>query len=158
MESWNIVFTGPRELDFRREPVSRVGPRQILVRTRKTLMSLGTELICYERRFEPGTHWDRWVKYPFYPGYSNAGVVEAAGEEVTAVRVGDRVATRAQHRQFALADPARAVKIPDAVSDEEATWFGLASIVQNGIRRAEQELGDAVAGVGVGRLGQLVTQ
>jgi threonine dehydrogenase-like Zn-dependent dehydrogenase len=119
---------------------------------------MGTELICYERRFEPDTHWDRWVKYPFYPGYSNSGVVEAAGPEVTEVAVGDRVASRAHHRQIYVADTARMLRIPDGVSDEDATWFGLANIVQNGVRRAEHELGDAVAVVGLGPLGQLVTQ
>lgn len=158
MDSWNIVFTGQRQLDFRREPVPEIGPAQILVRTRKTLISTGTELICYERRFEPGTHWDRWVRYPFYPGYGNAGVVEAAGPEVTGVEIGDRVAVRANHRQYFVANTTRLVKIPDGVSDEEATWFGLACIVQNGVRRAEHALGDAVVVIGLGPLGQLVTQ
>lgn len=157
-QSLNIVFTGRRELEVRREPVPAPGPNQVRVRTRKSLISIGTELICFERRFEPGTHWDRWVQYPFYPGYSNAGVVDAVGENVTGLQVGDRVASRAHHRQWALADASRALKIPDGVSDEEATWFGLANIVQNGVRRAEHELGDAVVIVGLGPLGQLVTQ
>jgi 2-desacetyl-2-hydroxyethyl bacteriochlorophyllide A dehydrogenase len=158
MNSLNILFTGQRELEIRREPLPEVGPTQILVRSRKSLISLGTELICYERRFEPGTHWDRWVKYPFYPGYSNAGVVDAVGSEVSALKAGDRVALRANHRQFFVTEAARALRIPDSVTDEEATWFGLAGIVQNGVRRAEHELGDAVAIVGMGPLGQLVSQ
>lgn len=158
MQSRNIVFTGARSVELRAEPAAEPGSTQVRVRTRKSLISTGTELICYERRFEPGTHWDRWVQYPFYPGYSNAGVVEAVGEEVTTLQVGDRVATRAAHREYFVAEAARALKIPDAVPDEDATWFGLACIVQNGIRRAEHELGDAVAVVGLGPLGQLVTQ
>jgi threonine dehydrogenase-like Zn-dependent dehydrogenase len=48
--------------------------------------------------------------------------------------------------------------VPDAVSDEEATWLGLVSIVQNGVRRAQHEMGDRVVVVGLGLLGQLVVQ
>jgi len=156
--SWNVVFTGAGQAEVRQEPIGEPGPRQVRIRTRQSLLSMGTELICYERRFEPGTGWERWVKYPFYPGYSNAGVVDAVGSEVTHLAPGDRVASRAQHRQIALVDAARALAIPEGVSDEEATWFGLANIVQNGVRRAEHELGDAVVVVGAGPLGQLVTQ
>ena len=158
MESLNIVFTGARQLELRRQPVPELASNQVRVRTRKSLISMGTELICYERRFEPGTHWEQWVKYPFHTGYSNAGVVEEVGADVTDVAVGDRVASRAQHRQIYVADTSRMLRIPDGISDEDATWFGLGNIVQNGVRRAEHELGDAVAVVGLGPLGQLVTQ
>ena len=158
MNSTSIVFTGRRQLEILSEPIPQVGPQQVRVRTQKSLISTGTELICYERRFEPGTHWDRWVQYPFRPGYSNAGIVEAAGSEVTALKVGDRIAVRAAHRQHFVTDASRALPIPDGISDDEATWFGLAGIVQNGIRRGEHELGDAIAVIGLGPLGQLVTQ
>jgi threonine dehydrogenase-like Zn-dependent dehydrogenase len=68
------------------------------------------------------------------------------------------VASRRPHRQFVTVNAASALKIPEGVSDEEATWFGLSGIVQNGVRRAEHELGDAVVVIGLGILGQLVTQ
>jgi 2-desacetyl-2-hydroxyethyl bacteriochlorophyllide A dehydrogenase len=158
MESLNIVFTDKDIVEVRHEPVREMGRGQILVQTQRTLISTGTECICLQRKFEPGTHWHGWVKYPFYPGYSNAGRVLAVGEGVENFQPGDRVATRAPHFQYYVADAARALKIPDGVSDEEATWFGIASIVQNGVRRAEHELGDAVVVIGLGILGQLVAQ
>jgi 2-desacetyl-2-hydroxyethyl bacteriochlorophyllide A dehydrogenase len=157
-DSLNLLFTGPAQVELARQPVSPPGPGQALVETRRTLISTGTELICFHRRFEPGSHWDRWVQYPFSPGYSSAGVVREVGEGIEELRPGDRVATRSPHRQFVTVNAARALKIPDGVSDEEAIWFGLSGIVQNGVRRAEHELGDAVVVVGLGILGQLVAQ
>lgn len=157
-ESLNIVFTGKEQVEVRRQPVPDLEPDQILVESSCTLISTGTESICYSRNFEADTHWARWVKYPFYPGYSNAGRVRAVGEAVTPFAEGDRVAARAPHCQYAAVSAHRAIKIPDGISSEEATWFGLANIVQNGVRRAAHELGDTVVVIGLGLLGQLVTQ
>jgi 2-desacetyl-2-hydroxyethyl bacteriochlorophyllide A dehydrogenase len=158
MESLNIVFTGPSQVELRYEPVREPGPGEVLVENRSTLISTGTESICFRRNFAPGTYWESWVKYPFYPGYGSAGRVLAVGEGVTAFAPGDRIASRAQHRQYAITSVGRAVRIPDALSDEEAAWIGLAAIVQTGVRRAEHELGDAVVVIGMGLLGQLVAQ
>lgn len=158
MESLNVFFTGEGQVELRRQPVCPPGPGQALIRTRRTLISTGTELISLHRRFEAASHWDRWVQYPFSPGYSNAGVVQEVGEGVETLQPGDRVATRSPHRQYVTVNAGSALKIPDRISDEEATWFGLAGIVQNGVRRAEHELGDAVVVVGLGILGQLVVQ
>jgi threonine dehydrogenase-like Zn-dependent dehydrogenase len=72
--------------------------------------------------------------------------------------VGDRVACRAGHRQKFNIAAESALQIPNGVSDEEAAWFGLAKITQVGVRRAQHQLGDAVVVIGLGLLGQLVTQ
>jgi 2-desacetyl-2-hydroxyethyl bacteriochlorophyllide A dehydrogenase len=157
-QPWNIVFTGREAVEFRREALGEPGPPQVLVATQRSLISMGTELICFQRRFAAGTHWDQWVKYPFHPGYSNIGRVLALGSEAQGIQVGDRVATRAGHRQYFLTEASRAFPVPEAIGDEEATWFGLAGIVQNAVRRAEHDLGDAVVVIGLGPLGQLAVQ
>lgn len=158
MDSLNIIFTGENELEVRREPLAPLQSGQVLVEGSKSLISTGTECICLARNFAPGTHWDNWVKYPFHPGYSHTGRVVEVGEGVEGVRVGDRVAARFAHRQFFTMSAHDVLLLPDGVSDEEGAWFALASIVQNGIRRAQLELGDVVVVIGLGLLGQLVVQ
>jgi 2-desacetyl-2-hydroxyethyl bacteriochlorophyllide A dehydrogenase len=159
MESLNILFTGQNEVEVRSETVREIGPEEVLVRSHKSLISTGTEGICLGRLFESGTHWDSWVKYPFYTGYSVIGHVMAVGSNVTDFREGERVAARSHHRQYNLVPTNRLHHLPDSIDNEEAAaWFGLASIVQNGVRRAEHALGDTVAIVGAGPLGQLVVQ
>lgn len=158
MKSLNVVFTAKDKVEVLQEPVPELKSGQVLVQTQRSLISTGTECICLQSNFAPGTHWHSWVKYPFNPGYSNAGRVVQVAEDVTHLQPGDRVATRAYHHQYVVADAARAVKVPDEVSDEDATWFGLANIVQIGVRRAEHELGDAVVIIGLGLLGQLAVQ
>src|ERR687884_322753 len=92
MESLNLYFIGPGQVELERQPVRPPGPGQVLIETRRTLISTGTELIALHRRFEPGSHWDRWVQYPFSPGYSSAGIVREVGEGVENLKPGDRVA------------------------------------------------------------------
>jgi 2-desacetyl-2-hydroxyethyl bacteriochlorophyllide A dehydrogenase len=158
MQSWNVVFAEKNKVEVRREPVPELKPGQMLVETQQSLISTGTECIVMQGNFAPGTHWHDWAKYPFYPGYSNVGRVVEVGDEVTDFQPGDRVATRSGHRQYIVTDPQQARRIPDGVSDEDATWFGLANIVQIGVRRAEHELGDTVVVIGLGLLGQLAVQ
>lgn len=158
MKNTAIAFTGANQVELHDLAVPSPAAGEVLIETRRTLISTGTELTCLTRRFEPGSHWDGWVKYPFYPGYSSAGVVVKTGPDAARFKAGDRVACRTAHQRFVVAREADLVAIPDAVSDDEAIWFGIACIVQNGIRRAEHELGDAVVIIGLGLLGQLAVQ
>lgn len=153
-----IAFTGANQVELHDLPVPEPAADEVLIESRRTLISTGTELTCLGRRFEPGSHWDQWVKYPFYTGYSNAGVVVKTGSAVTRFKPGDRVASRTGHRRFVVARENELVAIPAGVSDDEAVWFGIACIVQNGIRRAEHTLGDNVVVIGLGLLGQLAVQ
>ncbi|MEA3346430.1 MAG: alcohol dehydrogenase catalytic domain-containing protein, partial [Chloroflexota bacterium] len=121
MKSTTIVFTGPRQVDLTEIEVPEPGPGEFTIQTLVSLMSMGTELICYRGEFEPGTHWHSWVKYPFYPGYSCVGRVIEVGEQVTDFHEGDRVFCNVSHRQYANISGA-AVKVPDEISDEEASW------------------------------------
>ena len=156
-----ILFTGQDQVEIAHETISAPAPHEIQVRTRKSLISTGTECIVLGRKYAPGSHWDNWVKSQldgFAPGYLNAGEVVALGAGVEGFQIGDRVACRAGHRQLFNVAAARALPIPNGVSDEEAAWFGLAKITQIGVRRANHKLGDAVVLIGLGLLGQLVTQ
>lgn len=62
------------------------------------------------------------VKLPFVPGSEGAGVVEAVGEGVTNVSVGDRVAYLGSgtYSTHYTGPAATMVKLPDAVSEEDA--------------------------------------
>jgi 2-desacetyl-2-hydroxyethyl bacteriochlorophyllide A dehydrogenase len=171
----SIVFTGERKLEIIQEPVPRPGPGQVLVETLRTLISTGTESTVYTRNFAPGTHWDNWVKYPFRPGYLHVGRVAALGDGVSGWKLGDRVASRSPHSSHVVVDvdggsagnrpeagdctpTNRGLRVPDGVSDAAAAWMGMGKIVQVGVRTARHELGEVVAVVGMGILGQLVTQ
>ena len=157
MKSTNIVLTGKQQVELRDEPVPELPPDGVAVRTRVSLISSGTETICYRGESDPGSHWHHWVRYPFYLGYSNVGVIEQIGAAVSGFAAGERVFTTANHHQVAVAR-GTPVRIPDAVTDESAAWSKLATIAQTGVRRAQLAMGATVAIIGLGPLGQLLSQ
>ena len=135
-------------MELRTEPVPKLPADGVAVRTRVSLISSGTETICYRGESDPGTHWHQWVQYPFHPGYSNVGVVEQTGEAVSGFAPGERVFTNSHHHQVAIAVGVP-VKIPDAVGDDSAAWSKLATIAQTGVRRAQLAMGATVVIIGL---------
>jgi predicted dehydrogenase/threonine dehydrogenase-like Zn-dependent dehydrogenase len=100
---------------------------------------------------------------PSAPGYSSAGTVIAVGEGVTDIDVGDRVACagagHAVHAEFACVPRLLIAKIPsDSVSLEDAAFTTLGAVALHGVRNADAKLGDVVAVIGLGLLGQLTAQ
>jgi predicted dehydrogenase/threonine dehydrogenase-like Zn-dependent dehydrogenase len=95
-------------------------------------------------------------------GCSSAGVVIAAGKNITDINVGDRVACaggeKANHAEVVAVPRNLVALIPEAVSFEEAAFTTLGAIAMHGIRRAERQFGETVAILGVGLLGQLAVQ
>jgi 2-desacetyl-2-hydroxyethyl bacteriochlorophyllide A dehydrogenase len=154
-QSRRLVFPAKQQVLIENFDPGKPGRDQVLLRTQLSLMSTGTENIVFNRLFDPGTHWDNWVKYPFYPGYTSVGVVEAVGEGVTALKAGDRVAFRQGHRSHAVENAANCYPIPDGLPFEHAAWFALAKIAFVGARAADYRLGDSVMIIGAGPIGQM---
>jgi 2-desacetyl-2-hydroxyethyl bacteriochlorophyllide A dehydrogenase len=158
MQSLNILFTAPGAVELRSEAVPPLRAGEILCEAVVSLISIGTETACLRGVFEPGTMWADWVRYPFHPGYSMTARVLEVGAGVTGLRPGDRVAVSGNHRQRFTSPASEAYLLPDAISDEEGTWMLLACTTQLAVRRAALQLGERVAVVGLGLLGQLVVQ
>ena len=96
-------------------------------------------------------------------GYSSAGTVVAVGEGVADINPGDRVACagagHAVHAEFACVPRLLIARIPsEAVSFDEAAFTTLGAVALHGVRIADVKLGDVVAVIGLGLLGQLMVQ
>ncbi len=95
-------------------------------------------------------------------GYSCAGTVLEVGKEANRFSVGDHVACAGQnyasHAEMVYVPKHLCAKIPDGVGFEEASFVTLGAIALQGIRQTEPRLGDRVAVIGLGLLGQLTVQ
>jgi predicted dehydrogenase/threonine dehydrogenase-like Zn-dependent dehydrogenase len=96
-------------------------------------------------------------------GYSSAGSVVTVGEGIADINPGDRVACagagHAVHAEFTCVPRLLVARIPsDTVSFDEAAFTTLGAVALHGVRNAEAKLGDVVAVIGLGLLGQLTVQ
>lgn len=155
-----VVFTGLGRVQLVEEPVAAPGPGELLVKTRRTMISIGTELAALAGPSWIGIDGGEEPRFPTTAGYSNAGVVAAVGKGVSGWNVGDRVASGVPHSSYGTlrAEGGVAVRIPDGVSDEAATFLNLATTVLNGCRVGEPGVGEDAVVIGLGILGQLLVQ
>ena len=102
------------------------------------------------------------INDPKPTGYSAAGIVLEVGEEIKDLKQGDRVACAgagiANHAEFIAVPRNLLAKIPGQLSFEAASTATLGSIALQGVRRADPDLGEFVAVIGLGILGQLTAQ
>jgi NADPH2:quinone reductase len=113
-------YGGPEVLKLAERPVPVPGPGQALVK----VAAAGVNFIDIYQRLG-------WYKVPLpaIPGNEGAGVVEAVGEGVTEVAVGDRVAWlggAACYAEYALVPADKLAPLPEALSFE----LGAAAMVQ----------------------------
>jgi NADPH:quinone reductase len=121
---------GPEELHWEEYDLPAAGPGQALIR--QTAVGLNFIDVYQRTGLYPQT-------MPFIPGSEGAGVVEAVGEGVTVVAVGDRVAyagSPGAYAQRRLIPADRLVKLPDSIDDRTAAAMMLQGMtVQYLIRR-----------------------
>jgi NADPH2:quinone reductase len=107
---------GPEQLKFEEVEVGAPGPGQ--VRLRQTAVGLNFIDVYFRTGLYPAP------STPFTPGLEGAGVVEAVGEGVSEVTVGQRVAYAAPplgaYAEQRLMAADRLVPLADEVSDEQA--------------------------------------
>jgi predicted dehydrogenase len=99
---------------------------------------------------------------PMALGYSCAGTVIEMGSDISDIQIGDRVACAgggyAVHAEVVAAPRNLVAKIPDGVDFESAAFSTLGAIALQGLRLADVKLGEVVAVIGLGLLGQLAVQ
>ena len=95
-------------------------------------------------------------------GYSAAGVVMSVGARVRGFAPGDRVACgggdHAVHAGVVSVPGNLCVGLPDAVPFEAGAFATVASVAMHGVRQADVRIGEGVAVIGLGLVGQLTGQ
>jgi len=128
-------------------------PDFLLVETKHSLISPGTELACLA-----GSETS-WFRFPQQLGYCAVGEVLAVGVEVSECKVGDVVLTLSPHASHARVhrEQIRA-KVPAEADSKLAVFAHLAFVSMTALRVSSAELGDRVAVIGQGLIGNLAAQ
>ena len=95
---------------------------------------------------------------PIPMGYCNVGVVRDCGQGAEGLNIGDRVVSNGAHADIVSVPRNLCASIPSNVSDDAASFTGVAIIGLQGLRLAEPTLGEAFVVTGVGLIGLLTVQ
>ena len=166
-------------------PAPQIRNGQVLIKTTRTLVSLGTERMLVEfgkasllqkARQQPDkvkmvldkikadglmptleTVFNK-LEQPLPLGYCNVGRVIGLGKGVTGFKVGDRVASNGQHAEFVSIPQNLVAHIPDNVTDEEATFTVIGAIGLQGMRLVNPSYGETIVVIGLGLIGLITAQ
>lgn len=97
-----IVFPKAGEAVLEETEIPGLGEDQILIRTRVSMISTGTELTAFCGEFPADSTWAKFFHCPYYPGYNNIGDVVAVGSERNRHMLGQRVATNGNHAAYVI--------------------------------------------------------
>ena len=98
------------------------------------------------------------LEQPLPLGYCNVGRIIAIGEGVSEFSVGDRVASNGHHAEIVSVPQNLVAKIPDNVTDEDATFTVIGAIGLQGIRLLKPQLGETIVVIGLGLIGLITCQ
>lgn len=155
-----IVIKKPYHVKIEDVEIPSLGPNDVLVKTKVSGISSGTEMTLYRGTFPnlKTKKWNYWTDYPIYPGYEAAGVVVKIGRDVQNFSEGDRVVGFGPHAEYAKLSVNELTKIPDGVGFQESTLSVLGSVTMHAIRRANMEYRNTVTILGAGVVGILAMQ
>ncbi len=181
-----VIRRGLKEIIVDEVADSMVSSNHVLVRPFYSLISAGTETadihtdsIVKEVADNPSHLQTVWnvmkktdpvstfnevrAKFSDYAvlGYSGAGVIVEKDAKVTDLKIGQRVAYGGEgtgHGESINVGRNLIARVPDNVTFQEACFTTLGAIAMNSVRLAEINIGDVVAVIGLGLVGQLAAQ
>jgi bacteriochlorophyllide a dehydrogenase len=160
-----VVFAEAGRLDFRPVTLREATADEVVVDTRFSSISAGTERLLFDGRLPAIPH----LRYPLIPGYEAVGVVLNVGAEVTDVRPGDEVfvggsmcftdvAAAFGGQASRLIKKAAQVVPLHGIPLAQAPLLALAATSLHGVRRLGDLRGKRVGVVGMGAIGQFAAR
>ncbi len=149
---------GRHRIEIEEVPVPEPGPGEVRVKAACSLISRGSEL---------GARYTReHAVSPDIMGYSMAGTVDALGEGIDHLEIGDRVVALAPHAQYVVR-PARLVNpreqtivmpMPEELSFDSAPYYPLTAGAVTWVEVEDIGPQDTVVVLGQGLVGNLILQ
>ncbi len=173
------------EIEVAEVPAPVVKPGHLLIQTRCSLISSGTErmLVTFAKSGLLGKARQQPEKLkqvidkiktdgllptvhsvfarldePLPLGYCNCGTVIGVGTDIEGFNVGERVISNGPHAEIVCMPKNLCEKVPDDVDDEQAAFTVLASIGLQGIRLIKPTFGETIVVFGLGLIGLISVQ
>jgi 2-desacetyl-2-hydroxyethyl bacteriochlorophyllide A dehydrogenase len=160
-----LAFTGPRRVALVDDECGPPPAGHVLVRTRVSAISAGTELLVYRGDLPSGRPVDETLPalggtpfgYPVRYGYAAVGEVAGAGDEVPPYWTGRRVFAFHPHASAFVAPLDELLEVPAGLDAERAALYANMETAVNLVLDGAPRVGERVAVIGQGVVGLLTT-
>jgi 2-desacetyl-2-hydroxyethyl bacteriochlorophyllide A dehydrogenase len=162
MRQLSLFFNRPLTMEIREQPLPEPAPGEVLVATRLSAISAGTEMLVFKGLFPGHMAVDAAIsslsgrfEYPVAYGYSCVGEVVAAGSRVDPVWIGRRVFAFHPHASHFVASPRDLLPLPAGVDMEDAAFLAGMETAVNLVMDGRPVIGERVMVWGLGVIGLL---
>jgi 2-desacetyl-2-hydroxyethyl bacteriochlorophyllide A dehydrogenase len=164
MKRLSLFFKQPFVTELRERSLPVPTEDQLLVATRLSAISAGTEMLVFKDQFPRHLPVDATIKslsgrfqYPLMYGYSCVGRVVAGGNRTDPAWVGRRVFALHPHESHFAIHPQDLIPLPDGVTDEDAVFLPSLETAVNLVMDGRPVIGEHVMVWGLGIIGLLTT-
>lgn len=159
-----VYFTDIGQVTVRKESTPMPGPTQVLVQTRYSAISPGTEMLLYRGQFPPELSLDANIpdlsggfKYPLKYGYASVGKVIQIGSKVDPIWTDREVFAFHPHESHFITSVQELQPLPAGLSIEDALFLPNMETAVNFLLDSRPILGERVVVLGQGIVGLLTT-
>lgn len=164
MDAQAIYHTGPCRVDTKTIKLPPIESDQVLIKTRYSALSPGTESMIFQGLFPLDLDQDLTIKslnepfcYPFRYGYSLVGRVVEKGNGVNSEWLDREVFAFHPHQDYALVSATDCLPIPEGIETPDALFLPSMESAVNFAMDARPSLGEKIMLFGQGIVGLLTT-
>ena len=159
-----LWFAKPRSVELRRAQLGGPGLAQLLIQTRCSAISAGTEMLVYRGQIPQQMALDAnfdslqaTLNYPLQYGYACVGEVIATGADMDSHWLGKRVFSFQPHASHFLANADQLIVVPDDIDNLAAVFLANMETAVNLAHDGSPLAGERVVVLGQGIVGLLLT-
>jgi 2-desacetyl-2-hydroxyethyl bacteriochlorophyllide A dehydrogenase len=162
MKRTAVIFESPYTIVRQEESVNEPAAEEVLIKTKYTAISPGTELLVYRGEFPPRMQVDAKIRalskpfrYPLKYGYISVGEVAKLGSAVKKARRGQPVFCFHPHESHYVAPLNEVIPIPDDIDPMEALFLPQMETAVNFMMDGRPVIGERAVIFGQGIVGLL---
>ncbi len=164
MKAKQLWFIEPEKIEIREYELASLAPDEVLVRTKVSGISAGTEMLVYRGQLPEDAALDVSIKafeglngsYPMPYGYACVGLVEETGSALDKNVKGKKVFAFQPHASYFICKLDQLIFLPDEISEEAGTFLANMETAVNFVIDGAVKEQENVAIIGLGVVGQLL--
>jgi 2-desacetyl-2-hydroxyethyl bacteriochlorophyllide A dehydrogenase len=164
MKCLALIFRAPFEVDIAEQTLPGIGAAEVLVKTKFSAISHGTEMLLYRGLFPDDLAVDETIAelkrpwhYPLKYGYAAVGEVVAAGAQVSKDFIGRLVFCLHPHESCFAAGVNEILPVPEDIQARDALFLANMETAVNLLMDGGPVIGEKVVVLGQGVVGLLTT-